>query len=77
LIIRTRVNRKVKSTYPVEITRCRTGQSDRVRPIPGFLPPVLELTGLGCQNRKGYLRASSDASFHTFRLTFGRALVVL
>jgi hypothetical protein len=43
-----------------------------VRPIPGSFPPDLELTTLGCQNRKVYLKTSSDASFHTFRLSFCR-----
>jgi hypothetical protein len=52
LVIRTEVNRKVISTYPVEIPRCRTKQSDKVRPIPGSFPPDLGLTGPGCQNRK-------------------------
>jgi hypothetical protein len=53
------------------------GQFDRVTPILGSFPPDLGLTGPGCQNWKGYLKATSDASFHTFRMTFARAFVVL
>jgi hypothetical protein len=53
------------------------GQSDKVKPIPGSFPLDLGLTGPRCQNWKGYLKAIFDASFHTFRLTFARAFVVL
>jgi hypothetical protein len=61
------------SRYPGNTRESLTG-SDKVRPIPGSFPPDLELTSLGCQNRKGYLKTSSDASFHTFRLSFCQSL---
>jgi hypothetical protein len=52
--------------------RDRLSESDRVGPIPGSFPPDLGLTGSGCQKWKRYLKGTSDASFHTFRLTFCR-----
>jgi hypothetical protein len=75
LVIRTGVKPEGKkylpglSRYLGNIRDSLTG-SDRVRPIPGSFPPDLGLTSLGYQNRKGYLKTSSDASFHTFRLSF-------
>jgi hypothetical protein len=56
------------SRYPGNTRENLTGP-DKVRPIPGSFPPDLGLTNLGCQNQKGYLKTSFDASFHTFRLS--------
>jgi hypothetical protein len=56
------------SRYLGKIRDSLTG-SDKVRPILGSFPPDLGLTSLGCQNRKGYLKTSSNSSFHTFRLS--------
>jgi hypothetical protein len=64
------------SRYPGNTRESLTG-SDKVRPIPRSFPPDLGLTSLGYQDRKGYLKTSSDASFHTFKLTFARAFVAL
>jgi hypothetical protein len=61
------------SRYPGNTRESLTG-SDKVRPIPESFLPDLGLTSLGCQNRKGYLKTSSDASFHTFKLSFCQSL---
>jgi hypothetical protein len=53
--------------------RDNLSESDRVKSISGSFPLDLGLTGPGCQKWRGYLKATSDASFHTFRLTFCRA----
>jgi hypothetical protein len=53
--------------------RDRLSESDRVRSISGSFPPDLGLIGPGCQKWRRYLKGTSDASFHTFRLTFCRA----
>jgi hypothetical protein len=82
LVIRTGVKPEGRkylpglSRYPGNTRESLTG-SDKVRPIPGSFPPDLGLTSLSCQNRKGYLKTSSDASFHTFRLSFARVSVAL
>jgi hypothetical protein len=79
LVIRTGVKPEGKkylpglSRYPGNTRDSLTG-SDKVRLIPGSFPPDLGLTSLGCQNRKGYLKTSSDVSFHTFRLSFCQSL---
>jgi hypothetical protein len=80
LVIRTGIKPEGKkyllglSRYPGNTWDSLTG-SDKVRPILGSFPPDLGLTSLGYQNRKGYLKTSSDVSFHTFRLSFARAFV--
>jgi hypothetical protein len=80
LVIRTGIKPEGKkylpdlSRYPGN-TQDNLTRSDKVRPIPGSFPPDLGLTSLDCQNRKGYLKTSSDVSFHTFILSFARAFV--
>jgi hypothetical protein len=79
LVIRTGIKPEGKkylpdlSRYPGN-TRENLTRFDKVKPIPGSFPLDLGLTSLGCQNRKGYLKTSSDASFHTFRLSFCQSL---
>jgi hypothetical protein len=79
MIIRTGVKPEGKKDlpgllrYPGNTRESLTGY-DKVGPIPGSFPPDLGLTSLGYQNRKGYLKTSSDASFLTFRLSCARVL---